>query len=438
MVRYSKFYLLLFLLLMIVVGCEKDECLYDGAPVSVHRTVLVYLGVDNNFRGEAEQKIEQLKTNWNKNTDGNLLIYADAGDCPTLIHIYHDTHKGNVADTIEIYPSENSANPATLTRVLNRVKAYRPAASYGLVVLSHATGWLPAEMSFPTPGLRSVILDKGTNETNNYMELSDFAEAIPYKLDFIVFDACFMGSIEVAYELKDKTEYIVASPAEVLAPGFVYASMMQHLFTPNPLKGALDDVQNSKNAGSQKSPLGDIGVDLVSVARDFYEYYDNQSGLYRSATVSVVRTAGLEALAEFIPNPLKGTFAAAQNNKTADSPKFPSGDIGVIQCFGYGTQKIYFDLGDYIQQVSPERYAEFQTALSQCVIYKACTPSYYSAGTQTMQDIHAFSGLSVYIPQENYPEANKLYGELKIAGNFLTNTVFGKAVVSSGLYSIAQ
>jgi hypothetical protein len=242
--------------------------------------------------------------------------------------------------------------------------------------------------------LRSIVLDKGTNETNNYMELIDFAEAIPYKLDFIVFDACFMGSIEVAYELKDKTDYIVASPAEVLAPGFVYSGMMRHLFT----------------------PLGDIGVDLVSVARDFYEYYDNQSGLYHSATVSVVRTAGLEALVKFIPNPLKGAFAAAQNNKTADSPKFPSGDLGVIQCFGYGTQKIYFDLSDYIQQVSPERYAKFQTALSQCIIYKACTSSYYSAGTQTMHSILTFSGLSVYVPQEDYTEANRLYGKLKIAG----------------------
>jgi hypothetical protein len=64
------------------------------------------------------------------------------------------------------------------------------------------------------------------------MELADFANAIPYKLDFIIFDACFMGSVEVCYELKDKAEYIVASPTEILSPGFVYSSMMQHLFKP--------------------------------------------------------------------------------------------------------------------------------------------------------------------------------------------------------------
>jgi hypothetical protein len=391
--KRNRLCLLLLGFLLIIAGCEENEFLPDGVPVSAHRTVLVYLGVDNNFRAEAEQKIEQLKTHWDKNTDGNLLVYADAGNCPALINIYHDARKGNVADTIEIYPAENSANPATLTRVLNRVKAYRPAASYGLVVLSHATGWLPAEMSFPTPGLRSVVLDKGANETNNYMELSDFAEAIPYKLDFIVFDACFMGSIEVAYELKNKTNYIVASPAEVLAPGFVYSGMMRHLFARE--------------------------ADLKAVAREFYEYYDNQSGLLRSATVSVVRTAGLEALVKFCHSALdaesstnfQGIAGQARNDREMQW-------IERLQCFGFGTQKIYFDLGDYIQQVSPEQYTEFQTALDQCVVYKACTPSYYSSGTHTTQVIRAFSGLSVYIPQEIYPEANRLYGGLEIADEF--------------------
>ncbi|MDR1316080.1 MAG: hypothetical protein LBK13_04320, partial [Spirochaetales bacterium] len=139
-------------------------------------------------------------------------------------------------------------------------------------MLSHATGWLPAGMSDPAPMLRSVILDRSTTESANYMELAGFAAAIPYKLDFIVFDACFMGAIEVCCELKDKTDYLVASPAEVLSPGFVYSTMMRHLFR--------------------------IEADLTAVAKDFYGYFNAQSGLLRSATVSVVRTAELDALAD--------------------------------------------------------------------------------------------------------------------------------------------
>jgi hypothetical protein len=340
------------------------------------------LGTDNNFGDhppydEDAQKIETLKANWDKDINGNLFVYADSRRTKTavLVHIYYNRRLGNVADTIEIYQSENSANPATLTRVLNRVKNYCPmASSYGLVVLSHGSGWLPAEMSQPKILLRSVIQDTGTKELYNYMELWDFAEAIPYKLDFIVFDVCFMGAVEVAYELKDKADYIVASPAEVLVPGFVYSTMMQNLFAPVP--------------------------DVAAVARDFYEYYDNRTGYYRSATVSVVKTSELEDLANVVKNITK------QNA--------PLTDLSNIQTFGFHPQKIYFDLEDYLLKLSPENKNQIQTALDKCVIYKENTPSYYSMGAG-MSPINMFSGLTVYIPQPAYPKANDEYGRLKWA-----------------------
>jgi hypothetical protein len=369
----------LVVLIFFFYSCKDEDQIVTDETAGTNRTVLVYLGVDNNFRSEASEKIEQLKSNRDRYTDGNLFVYADTGESPVLVHIYRHQTEGCVADTIETYPPENSADPATLTRVLNRAKAYRPADSYGLVVLSHATGWLPAGMSKPSPSLRSVIWDTGTPERRNYMELADFADAIPYKLDFIIFDACFMGAVEVCYELKDKADYIVASPAEVIAPGFVYSTMMQHLFKPEP--------------------------DLTSVANEFYEYYNRQNNLARSATVSVVKTSELEALATIFRE------IVGQSHDTDVE------DIEAIQSFGYGSQKIYFDLGDYIQKLSPSRYGEFKTVLSQCIMYKKNTPSYYSAGTSTAQAIHAFSGLSLYVPQEPYAEANEAYKKLKWAAD---------------------
>jgi len=366
----------LLLLCFLLMGCSKEPCI-ERPPISTQRTVLVYLGVDNNFRYEAKEKIELLQNNWNPNFDGNLLVYADAGNKPVLVHIYHTQGRGNVADTIAQYSTENSASTATFTRVLNDVSAYRPANSYGLIVLSHATGWLPADMSYPSIALRSIILDTETDEPNNYMELADFAEAIPYKLDFAIFDACFMGLVEVAYELKDKVDYIVASPAEVLVPGFVYATMMQHLFLPQP--------------------------DLTAVAREFYEYYNSQSGNYRSATVSLVKTSAIEdALLPLFKEITDGIDPFTE-------------PIETIQTFGYGSQKIYFDLGDRLKKLAPEKSTEIQTALDQCVLYKESTPSYYSMGVTGLQPIHAFSGLAVYIPQVAYPEANAAYSRLKWA-----------------------
>lgn len=371
--------------LVFLAGCEPNELPDDTVPASDRRTVLLYLGTDNNFHSEAAEKIRQLTDSWNEVIDGNLLIYSDTGDRPVLVHIYHSRLRGNVADTIETYPPENSAAPATLTRVLNRTREYRPATSYGLIILSHATGWLPAEMSEP-PHLKAAIQDKGTDETYNYMELSDFADAITYKLDFIIFDACFMASVEVAYELKEKTGYIVASPAEVLTPGFVYSSMMRHLFKPE--------------------------ADLTAVAKEFYEYYNNQNDVRRSATVSVIETAGLEALATVCHSAFDTESHKFQ--RTVDQARHNT-NIESIQCFGFGNQKIYFDSGSYIKQLSPERYDDFRVALEKCIVYKANTDNYYSAGTGVLQTIREFSGLSVYIPQPAYLEANEAYKKLKWA-----------------------
>lgn len=85
-----------------------------------------------------------------------------------------------------------------------------------------------------------------------------------------------------------------------------------------------------------------------------------------------------------------------------------------IQTFGYGNHKIYFDLKDYFQKLSPENHEKVQIVLDQCVAYKAFT-NYYSAGTEMMQSVYTFGGLSIYIPQEVYPAANEEYKKLKWA-----------------------
>ena len=47
------------------------------------------------------------------------------------------------------------------------------------------------------------------------MEITDFAMALPDHLfEFIIFEACNMAGIEVAYELRNKAAYIMASSAQ--------------------------------------------------------------------------------------------------------------------------------------------------------------------------------------------------------------------------------
>jgi hypothetical protein len=74
--------------LLFLYGCrDEDSMPGEETPTSTNRTILVYFGVDNNFRDEARINMELFTSNWNKDINGNLFVYADAGEIPVLVHI---------------------------------------------------------------------------------------------------------------------------------------------------------------------------------------------------------------------------------------------------------------------------------------------------------------------------------------------------------------
>lgn len=191
---------------------------------------------------------------------------------PELMRI---THEGRT--TLKRYAEINSASPDNLRGVLEEIIGRYPADSYGLICFSHASGWLPQGALNDLEGFgrarpagtRSIFEDSGCE-----MPLADFGGALILpggrKFDFIVLEACFMAGVEVAYELKDKTDHIVASTAEMLSDGFVdvYPEGLSLLMQPEP--------------------------DLRGFAHSYFQVWNAKSGAYRSATVSVINTAHLD------------------------------------------------------------------------------------------------------------------------------------------------
>ena len=357
-------YIVSFFLVWGLVGCQ-DDADRDEPESPKPRTLLVYFGMDNNFWPEAQEKIDSMVAGWG-NYDGNLLVYVDArGSRPRLIRISQNEQGQNRAEDVQVYENENSADPVVLNRVVSEVVRKYPAESYGMIVLSHASGWLPAKT---LGAARSVIID-GTSE----MEMRDFAAALPVKLDFIVFDACFMGSIEVAYEFRDKADYLLVSPAEILVrPGFSYKKMVGQLMKPE--------------------------ADLLGVASDVYNRFVANEWPY--LTLSLVKTSELDKLADFCAPLLRGV----------DGEKLVN--INQLQNFGFGRQLLFFDFGDYMKALAPDRYQEFDQLLSNCLPYKKATAYYYSDATG-VRSVNTYSGLAVYIPQAAYPFLNSEYQKLK-------------------------
>ena len=369
--------------LMVCSVLLATSCNPEKKPSNLQRVVLIYMAADNSLNSDAYFNIAALKMGFTP-ANGRIVVYHDAWDAAPRLFTLEKEGTTVVEKLIEEYAEENSVDPEVLSRVLLRVKDLYPTEDYGLILWSHATGWLPkGELKQPAlsrsvfagqdyPRVKSFGEDRGA-----VMELGDLASGIPYHLSFIMFDACLMGGIEVAYALKDVTDHIIAAPTEVLAGGFPYEQIMQPMFLPQ--------------------------ANLYTVCDAFYNVYNDQSGQYRSATVALYATVGLPELA----TTLKPIFAAHREALT-------NFDYSGVQRYDRPPNTYIFDLDDFVKQLaSSSEYTAFKTALDRVVIYKRATPNFITI------PIEKYGGIATYIPRLAPASLNEAY----------KNTAWNKAVV---------
>ena len=298
--------------------------------------------------------------------------------------------------------SKIATTPEVLNEVLSYIFENFHAESYGLLMSSHGFGWLPPEYSTKSytletqygktdtdydsgqpqkraldspieyhrpEGPRTKGMGVHNYNSHDYTEINiaDLAKSIPFKLDYIIFDACFMGCIEVAYELRNIANKIVASQTEILADGMDYPSMCRYIFA-------------------------NEGPDLKGLCQRYYEYYNLQSGWNKSATISLVDCSKLETLAQqtkSIINLHKDGLTNAQNNRNKIQRYFQYSHRSAHQWF--------YDFEEIIKYYEPsdEELNAFKSSLMDAVIYKASTAYFVS---HSELSINHHSGLSMYLP----------------------------------------
>lgn len=354
----------------VVASCMASSA--DGVIVYAERSLLFYMAGDGNgLSDKIAEKTDVLLKAWNHPV-GHLFIYQDRGEGfdPCLLEVVRK-EGGNRLDTLETYDQENSASVVVFRRVIDKVTTIYPTHDFGLVMTAESNGWMP-ENSFMHP--RTVVGDR-----RDVLELKDFAAAIPTgACRFIAFESSLMAGLEVAYELKDKTDYILASPAEVLSPGFtgVYAAMLQSMMS-NPF-------------------------DLSEAARSYFNYRNLMPGADRAATISIINTSALE--------PLRKILNAAEKR----IKHWEYVDRSQVQHFdrhiGY---HLFYDASGYIRLIgTPEEADAFDAALGHAVTFKAATPEFLpdNDGFAIRQN----SGMTLYIPDGRFPWLNEKRKELKL------------------------
>lgn len=355
---------------------EQEEASFNG------RTILVYLVANNS----ATNLDRYLKTNilWmyqNMATDSDscrLLVYYRPNQNdellaePSILEFRSDG-KGHINGRTALSTEEfsdvfgeatvlktyietegyNATDPEVMMQVFRDMQTAAPSQSYGLIFGSHASGWMPASATVS----RAFGDDDGYSI--NIPELRDvltnsFASG---NLDFILLDACMMGSVEVAYELRNVADYCIASVMETPASGFPYQRMFHY--------------------------LSDTDVDYQRICTAFTDYY--QSGWGTCAAIDCSR---LDNLADAVAGELQ--------NHAADISTL---DYQNIQQYGASSYRNFsFDIGDFFRQLNGGTIpASIQTALDQAVIAKSCISGKYSYLPEV--DADRFCGIGMFFPE---------------------------------------
>ena len=369
---HTTLYTLLAISLLAMGSCVTEE--REIPTPQPTRVLLAYIGVDNNLSGFEQEKIDGLRNGWTGKKTDRIFAYIDnRTDGAKLYDLSVDATSDPLL--LSCYGAEDSASAETFSRVVVEVISNYKAESYGLLVFSHASGWLPqGALTNPhkAKDTRSIIID-GTKE----MELADFAHAIPDGVfDYIAFEACFMAGIEVAYELRNKADYILASSAEIVHPGFapVYEASTGKLLTGN---------------------LTGFGQSVFNHTLTYAE-----TELQHSATYSVIQTSKLQDLADFI-------------RLNCDFEKEIT--ITEIQHFDRYSYRLFFDFEGYYGRLleADTQRAELARLIDNCVTWKAATPGFMNQQSgYNGFTINNHSGLTTYIPQEQFTGLNEAYNGL--------------------------
>lgn len=367
---------LLLSLSFLCIACGGDDEPTKPANKQPQRTVLAYIVSDNSLSYFSDSDINEMLEGI-KSVDtqvNNLLVYADSNTTPVLYRITKDKKGNAIKEIIREYDEQVSTTPQVMKEVCNTVFTNYPAQSYGLIYWSHGEGWKP----MPLAATRWIGQDKGdgTTDYTNIDELKQVLASVPH-LDFLLFDACFMMTVEVAYALRDEADYIIASPTEIPGPGAPYDVLVPAMF---------------KKEGS------------IKIAQAYYEHYNalydsgkNNSDNYWTAGVSIaaLKTSALSALAQATNQALsKATSinlpAIKSNLYDYDQrPKSSSLYVG------------YYDMVQLMQALCTESdFATWKIAFDSAMAYYQSTPLNFSsyAGMFSMEGT---CGLSHYLPTGN-------------------------------------
>ena len=403
--------------MLLMASCSSND---DKQPIQkAKRTVFVYMAGENGLSSITSDDIQEM-------TDGaadipsnnRMLIFVDKADSkikPFIAQV--TTNKQQPLDSLYMYPKDFYSSDADCFReVMERMMNLSPSDEYALILWGHASGWAVEKDTIVGPSRRAYGVDNGANAYSNdgkWMNITQMARALegltPFK--FIFADCCNMGCAEVGYELRNATEYLIASPAEIPGNGAPYDKIMSSLFKSGSdmYRGIVDSYFNYyTDFYHQKSPVSVSGVG-----------YEDLDGF--SVPLSVIDTRYIAQLAERTRDVL-----------TTIAPQYPNApDLKGIPNYWQYDDPVMYDMKAYIQHyASANDYAAWKQVFDQAVPYSRMSFKWmtiyldlYYEGFKEFDTKADCGCVSMFIPQNGTSYTFGAFAYNKKANNFGWNRV---------------
>lgn len=389
MIKKLKILLTSLLSVLLLLSCEEGSKAPQKPEGPAPQALLFYF-VGSSLNYYFTQNINAVKTalieSKGVNKDSRIAVFRRSSNKVDweIVEIIYNVKNGMIRE--EVLRTYIDPDLSNMSGVLQDMTTLVPAQRYGAVFGGHGSGWLPKNESLTksVAGAEGYISPFGEKpaegahttryfgESGCMFEISEIADAIlstNKTFEYIIFDDCFMANIETLYDMRHAAKYIIASPCEIMGPGFPYNTVIPQLFTE-----------------------GGTSYNLQGVCQAFHEFYSDYN--IPSGCVSMTITSELDNMAEVARELFAGELREY--------------DVNSLQVYEGLSQHVFYDMMQFIEMVSADDalIEKFRTQFNK-TFPEECrlrTKGYYSTYNNMMNEIDYYSGITTSEPSAKFSE----------------------------------
>ncbi|HZK11125.1 MAG TPA: clostripain-related cysteine peptidase [Atribacterota bacterium] len=387
---------------LIILSISLTGCfLFPPRDNTVEWTVMVYLDADNNLESAGIDDINEMEM-VGSTGDVNIVVQADripgydiSNSDWTNTRRYYITQDFDLVQINSQLKSDlgelNMGDPQTLIDFTDWATTNYPAKKYLLVIWNHGGGFRSLSL---TKDIAWDYTSGGDRITMSELEyaLSAISTQMGKKIDIVGMDACLMAMTEVAYQIKDYTDILIASEENSPGDGWPYDTILAQLVS-NPLMSPKQLAADIVDKYIYSYPFDNVTQSVIDLS------YMNELAGQLSSMADVIRSDTL--------TPKNAYLNAAYYSQYYGDPDF-------IDLYDFCNQLLTYSNSFEVKNIA----LNIQQTLNYAII-----KSGYSSGS-----VSGSKGLSIYFPWYYAYNSNKYNST-----NFAQDTFWDEMLLSLGL-----